>query len=265
MTRVGKKSAPAAPKKAVARVLRAPGKTPQVPAAPSKAVARAPRATDIGAFLAAHPGFIKDHPEILDGLAPDRRDLGAGIVDIQSILIQRLRADNLRLQDLHDDLLATGRANLTRQSRIHGAVLSLLEARSFRELMEVTTTDLAILLDVDVIVLGVENENGIAERSVSGIRLLEPGSVERLMGTGRDVILNADIKGDKMLYGSATGLVASEALLRLHASNEAPTGILALGARHRHRFDPDQGSEFLGFLARVLELCIRTWLGLPRS
>ncbi|MEE8284808.1 MAG: DUF484 family protein [Alphaproteobacteria bacterium] len=244
MTEVGKKSAPQAPK---------------------KTVAQAPAAADIGAFLAANPGFIKDHPEILDGLAPDLRELGAGIVDIQSVLIQRLRTDNLRLQDLHDDILATGRANLTRQSRIHGAVLSLLEARSFRELMEVTTTDLAIKLDVDVIVLGVENENGIAERSVSGIRLLEPGCVERLMGTGRDVVLHADIKGDRILYGSATGLVASEALLRLHASREAPTGILALGARHRHRFDPDQGAELLGFLGKVLELCIRTWLGLPRS
>ncbi len=244
MTGVGKKSARTAPK---------------------KTVAEAPAAADIGAFLTANPGFIKDHPEILDGLAPDRGELGTGVVDMQSVLIQRLRAEKARLQELHDDLLATGRANLTRQSRIHGAVLGLLEARSFRELMEITTTDLAIKLDVDVIVLGVENENGIAERSVSGIRLLEPGCVDRLMGTGRDVVLNADIEGDKNLYGSATGLVASEALLRLHASREAPTGILALGARHRHRFDPDQGSEFLGFLALVLGLCIRTWLGLPRS
>lgn len=233
--------------------------------ASKKTVAKAPASADIGAFLTANPGFIKDHPEILDGLAPERREFGAGVVDMQGALIQRLRTENARLQELHDDLLATGRANLTSQSRIHGAVLSLLEARSFRELMEVTTTDLAIKLDVDVIVLGVENENGIAERSVSGIRLLEPGSVDRLMGTGRDVLLNADIKGDKILFGSATGLVASEALLRLHASPEAPTGILALGARHRHRFDPDQGSELLGFLAQVLELCIRTWLGLPRS
>jgi len=233
--------------------------------APKKTAAKAPRVADIGAFLTANPGFIKDHPEFLDDLTPERQDFGAGVVDMQGVLIQRLRAENVRIQGLHDDLLATRRANLTSQSRIHGAVLSLLEARSFRELMEVTTTDLAIKLDVDVIVLGVENENGIAERSVSGIRLLEPGCVDRLMGTGRDVLLNADIEGDKVLFGSATGLVASEALLRLHASPEAPTGILALGARHQHRFDPDQGSELLGFLAQVLELCIRTWLGLPRS
>ncbi len=235
------------------------------PEAPGKPVEGAPAPADISAFLTANLGFIKDHPEILDGLVPEGRDHGARITDIQSVMIQRLRSGNQRLQELHDELVTTRRANLTSQNRIHGGVLSLLEARSFRELMEVTTTDLVIKLDVDVIILGVENENDIAERSVSGIRLLEPGTVNAIMGPGRDVVLNADIKGDRKLYGAATGLVASEALLRLHASNEAPTGILVLGARHPHRFDPDQGSELLGFLAQVLELCIRTWLGLPRS
>ncbi|MDX1483292.1 MAG: DUF484 family protein [Alphaproteobacteria bacterium] len=233
--------------------------------APGKPASRPPTAAEIGAFLSANPDYLRDHPQVLRTLAPEHRDLGAGVVDMQGVLIQRLRDDNDRLQRQHDDLLAGGRANLTAQSRIHGAVLSLLEARSFRELMEVATTDLAIKLDADVIILGVENENGIAEKSVSGIRLLDPGTVDRLMGPGRDVVLNADIEGDRTLYGSATGLVASEALLRLHASPEAPTGILALGARQPRRFDPDQGSELLGFLAQVLELCIRTWLGLPRS
>lgn len=245
---------------------RARKKSVPAPKPKSKKTATRPlAAADVGAFLAANPDFLSDHPEVLDCLARGRRDFGAGVVDMQGFLIDRLKAENARLQGLHDDLLAAGRANLTSQSRIHGAVLNLLEARSFRELMEVTTTDLAIKLDVDVIVLGVENENGIGERSVSGIRLLEPGCVDKLMGTGRDVVLNADITGRKVLYGSATGLVASEALLRLHASPEAPTGILAMGARQPRRFDPDHGTELLGFLAQVLELSIRTWLGLPRS
>jgi uncharacterized protein YigA (DUF484 family) len=120
-----------------------------------KASVRPPQAAEISAFLAAHPEYLREHPEVFDHLAPERRELGTGVVDMQGFLIEKLRADNARLQVLHDDLLAAGRANLTSQSRIHGAVLSLLEARSFRELMEVTTTDLAIKLDVDIIVLGV--------------------------------------------------------------------------------------------------------------
>ena len=232
--------------------------------APGKAADK-PTAADVGAYLSANPDFIADHPEILDSLVPDRRDFGGGVVDMQGILIDRLRSENKRFRSSHDDLLATGRANLASQSRIHGAILSLLEVRSFRELMDVATTDLAIKLDVDVVILGVENENGIAERSVSGIRLLAPGTVDRLMGEGQDLVLNPHCRGRKVLYGPAKGLVSSEALLRLHASPEAPTGLLALGTRHGGRFDPEQGTELLGFLAQVLELCIRTWLGLPRS
>jgi uncharacterized protein YigA (DUF484 family) len=237
------------------RVSQAPGKTSEA----------TPSAADIKAFLSANPDYIAEHPEMLDSLVPDHRALGGGVVDLQGVLIDRLQSENKRLHGSHDDLLANGRAKLASQSRIHGSVLSLLDARSFRELMDVITTDLAIKLDADVVILGVENENRIAERSVSSVRLLAPGTVDRLMGPDQDLVLNADCKGRKMLYGAASGLVASEALLRLHASPDAPTGILALGARHGGRFNPDQGTELLGFLAQVLELCIHTWLGLPRS
>jgi uncharacterized protein YigA (DUF484 family) len=234
------------------------------PEAPGK-TADKPTAEDVGAYLSANPDFIADHPEILDSIVPGRRELGGGVIDMQGVLIDRLRAENQRLRGEYDHLLATGRANIASQGRIHGAILSLLEARSFRTLMDAVTTDLAIKLDVDIITLGVENENGISESSVSGIRLLAPGTVDRLMGEGQDLVLNPHCRGRKILYGSAKGLVASEALLRLHASPEAPTGLLALGTRHGGRFDPEQGTELLGFLAQVLELSIRTWLGLPRS
>ena len=74
-----------------------------------------------------------------------------------------------------------------------------------------------------------------------------------------------DIEGDPQIYGAATGLVCSEALLRLHPNPQVPTGLLALGSRNRGRFDPGQGTELLIFLARSLDHCIRTWLGLPPS
>ncbi|HEX9810039.1 MAG TPA: DUF484 family protein [Alphaproteobacteria bacterium] len=224
-----------------------------------------PSQADIRAFLAANPRYLTENPEVLDALVPDHRHNGEQVIDMQGFLIDRLRAENGRLTECHAKLLATTRTNLASQGRIHGAALALLEARSFRELIEVATTDLAVRLDVDVAVLAVENSGGLPDRTVSGIRLLQRGGVDRLMGTERDVVLNAHTRGRKLLYGAATGLVASEALLRLHASPEAPTGLLALASREGGRFDSGQGTELLGFLARTLELCIRTWLGLPRS
>ncbi len=229
------------------------------------AVERPPGKADVRAFLAANPHYLTDNPDVLAAVVPKARALGERVVDLQGVLVGRLRAENAELAARHAELLATVRANAASQARIHGVALTLLEARSFRELIEVATTDLAVRLDVDVAVLGVENGEHMARQSVSGIRVLAPGDVARLMGEDRDVVLRTGVRGRKRLYGGGAGLVRSEALLRLDASPEAPAVMLALGARDAGRFDPSQGTELLGFLACTLELCIRTWLGLSKS
>lgn len=242
---------------------------PKARGAKPKPSAEAPSREDVRAFLAENPQYLTDNPDVLAAIVPKARHKDEQVVDMQGFLIGRLRAENAKLKEDHGELLATVRVNAGSQARVHAATLMLLESRSFRELIEVATTDLAVRLDVDIAMLGVENEGRMQRHSVSGIRLLAPGTVARVMGDGdgadRDVVLRSGIKGRKSLYGEGAGLVRSEALLRLAASPEAPTGVLALGSRRADRFDPDHGTELLGFLGRTLELCIRTWLGLPRS
>ena len=235
------------------------------PTAPRAAAPRAPAKADIRAFLSENPHYLVDNPDVLSAVTPRPRHAGAPVTDLQGYLIARLRDENEKLLARHAELLATTRANLLSQGRIHNAALMILEARSFAELIEIVTTDLAVRLDVDIAALAVENDERPGRPTVAGIRLLAPGDVDRLIGADRDCVLNTGITGDSALYGAGAGLVASEALLRLHASPEAPTGILALASRDAARFDPGQGAELLNFLARVLELCIRTWLDLPKS
>ncbi len=235
------------------------------PAAPAPQTAREPSLDEVRAFLAAHPHYLTDHPEVLAQIVPETRHEGGNITDLQGFLIERLRGENQKLARRHAELLATTRANAQAQSHIHTAALALLEARSFAGLIEVITTDLALALDVDVVALVLENPGELSRHSVAGIRILPPGDVDRHMGAGRDIVLNAGIKGRRAIYGAGAGLVASEALLRLNASPQTPVGMLALASRDPAHFDPTQGSELLVFLAGVLELCIRTWLNLPRS
>lgn len=226
---------------------------------------RSPAKADIRAFLADNPHYLTDNPEVLAAVTPAPRHADERVTDMQGFLIARLREENARLDARHAELLATVRANAASQGRIHNAALMILEARSFEELIEIATTDLAVRLDVDIAMLAVERTGVPDRKSAAGIRLLPAGSVDRIIGEGRDVVLNTAVSGSQEIYGAGAGLVASEALLRLRASPEAPMGILALGSRDRARFDPGQGTELLAFLARVIELCIRTWLGLPRS
>ncbi len=94
--------------------------------------------------------------------------------------------------------------------------------------------------------------------------MLEPGSVDELIGTGHDALLRSDVVGDPALFGAAAaGLVRSDALVRLRVSSAAPIGLLALGARKPGVFHPGQGTELLSFLAQVIEHSIRAWLDLP--
>ena len=77
------------------------------------------------------------------------------------------------------------------------------------------------------------------------------------------MLLHENIDADPEIFGEASGLVRSEALVRLRISLRTPAGLLAFGSRDPERFGPSQATELLNFLARVLEHCIRTWLRLP--
>lgn len=232
---------------------------------PRKAVADV-EADRVAAYLRRNPTFLDDYPELLEVLLPPkRRQHGEAIVDFQSAMIDRLRGENRRAAELQANLLATSRANMTTQSRVHAGVLALLEATNFENLIQAITTDLAVLLDVDVVALCVEAPASQPRRDVAGVHMLATGEVDAILGQNRDIVLIPDSRGENALYGAAAGLVRSEALLRLRPSARAPMGLLALGSRVESRFDPSQGTELLGFLARTLELCIRTWLELPRE
>src|SRR5262249_47603248 len=183
----------------------------------------------------------------------------------QHFLLDRLRHDLIRLNAEHRTLLATSRGNLASQSRVHKAVITILAASSFEQLLQIATTDLAVLLDVDVVTIGVESAATLTSHlPVHGIRLLKTGTVERLLGDDKSAALSADIHGDPALFGGAAGLVRSQALLRLSFGRGSPVGLLCIGARKPGRFHPGLGTELLTFLARALAITIRPWLNPAR-
>lgn len=218
---------------------------------------------EVVAFLREHPAFLMEHPDLLHVLTPPAQQRGAGILDMQHFMLQRLQTEIARLKNQQRALISTSRANLASQSRIHQAVLALLAAPSFEHLIQIVTTDFAVLLDADVITLAVESVAcGQSHLSVRGVQLLERGAVERLFGADRDVLLMTETEGDPALFGSGAGLVRSAALLRLKVSPQAPAGLLAIGARKPGKFHASQGTELLGFLAKSLAVVIAGWLDL---
>ena len=235
------------------------------PAAPAEIVREVVRqnleARDVLAYLRRHPEFLDEHPEALRLLRPPGREVGDGVVDFQHFLYERQRREINRINLEYRNLIAVSRGNLASQTRVHKAALAVLAAPSFGQLLQIVTTDLAVLLDVDVVTIAVENIAGIAPRlNTHGVHLLEAGTVEEWLGADKAVIYEADVAGDPLLFGGAAGLVRSQALVRLRFGRETPTGLLCIGTRKPGRFHPGLGTELLGFLGRVVGISIGLWL-----
>lgn len=230
---------------------------------PVVTVERSAAAAEVIAFLRRNPDFFVQHPEILDLLTPPAATRGEGVVDMQQFMLKRQRDDIAKLKGQQRSLIGTTRANLASQTRVHTAVLTLLSASSFEQLIQIVTTDLAMLLDADVVTIGVEGNGAKHRLSHQGVQILANGTVDRVLGPERDVALFSDAPGDPALFGGGADLVRSAALLRLSVSRSAPAGLLCIGTRKPGRFHPGQGTELLGFLARSLGITIAAWLDLP--
>ena len=217
-------------------------------------------ATDIIRFLSDNPDFFSQNPDVLDHVRLPARNAGTGVVDFQSVLVERLKSDKTNASKMQKELIETFRANMNNQSRIHTAVLVLLEAENFEEFIETITQDFPVLLDVDTASVVIESTSKeIPFIHQSGMRFVRAGTVSRWLGTC-DALLQSNVNGQEEIFGPGAGLVKSHALLRLEISPQTPAGILAFGSRDPDMFQPDQAIDQIGFLAQVVERCFRLWL-----
>jgi uncharacterized protein len=218
-------------------------------------------AAQITDYLRRHPDFLQKNPDAIALLTPPGRDIGEGVIDLQKVMLERLRAEMGRLKTTQRKLIATNRVNLQTQGRVHSAVLAIIEAPSLEHLVHTVTSDLALILDLDVVALAVEAaDSKVTAGHVAGIARLPCGSVDRLIGEARETRLRPEGEGEVEIFGAGAGLVRSDALVRLKVSPDAPVGLIGFGSRRESTFHPSQGTELLGFLARALEVSIRAWL-----
>ncbi len=215
---------------------------------------------DIINWLRDHPDFLKKHPELLDHMAPPKENFGKGVADFQHYMVKRLKADRDEVLESAREIVETSRANMNSQTRIHRAILLLLEAQSFPDFIHTLTMDFPSLLDTDIVSLIVETDGDIVPQiHMQGVRAVPPGTVQLLM-KDKPIILEARIAGLEEIYGGGAGLVKSQALLKLHIGQEAPAAMIAFGSRDPDMFESGQGTELIAFLGCVTERLFQAWL-----
>ena len=93
-----------------------------------------------------------------------------------------------------------------------------------------------------------------------GVVVIETGTIDKWMRRTDDIVLVGGAPGRRVIFGKNASEIRSYALLRLKFGPKLPGGLLALGSSDAAGFRPRQGTELIGFLARVLEICVRRWL-----
>lgn len=218
------------------------------------------------ALVLSHADHLAGDAEMLAALLP-RADHNGQVADLQRFIIARLRQELSNVRAQGKAFLEAAAANLLAQERIHSAVLRLLEARSFRDLIRIVSQDLAALVGADAVVLCIESSDSqdLPSQPKAGIAILPRGQVETTLGEGTRHVLNAGRKLLPSVYGRLARKVRSEALIRLSFGRKAPPGLLVLGSYDADTFAPDQRTELLEFLGRALERILRGFLARDRD
>lgn len=214
----------------------------------------------VGEFLSHNPDYLARNPDIIKSMTAPSRWSGDGVADMQQFMLEQLRGEIDNLRDCAQDVIETSRTNMSVQTRTHTAVLALLSATTIEQLVLVVGEDFPLLLDIDVASIGFEPDNRPdSELSAAAVVKFLPGDTDRYLGPDQDVRLMREYAADRVLFGEGAGLVHSAALARVRPGHRTPPGLIALGSRGG-AFHPGQGTELIGFLARVAERCIERCL-----
>ena len=229
----------------------------------------APITEEMREQIISQPEVILDDHEMMRALiAANERTMGANIVDLRGIAMERLESRLDRLEETHRSVIAAAYENLAGMNVIHRAVLRMLDPADFEVFMNDLGGEVAEILRVDCVRLvletAVEDESPAVKRLGKVLVVAEPGFISGYVGqqaaAERPVTLRQIHEQDDRVYGDSGYWVRSEACIRLDLGAGRLPGMLVMGAEDPHQFKPGQGTDLLAFFGGVFERAMRRWL-----
>ena len=220
--------------------------------------------------IIAQPDVILEDQDLMRALiSANERAMGANIIDLRGIAMDRLEARLDRLEDTHRSVIAAAYENLAGTNQVHRAILRMLDPVEFENFLRDLGGEVATILRVESIRLvleSVQDESDPAVRRLGDVlSVAEPGFIDDYLSRGRNapvrqVTLRQIHEGDVRIYGGDAEFIRSEACLLLDFGEGRLPGMLAMGAEDPHQFTPQQGTDLLAFFAGVFERAMRRWL-----
>ncbi|MFO1174228.1 MAG: DUF484 family protein [Paracoccaceae bacterium] len=214
------------------------------------------------------PEMILEDRDLMKALiAANERAMGANIVDLRGIAMERLEVRLDRLEDTHRSVIAAAYENLAGTNQIHRAVLRMLDPADFEGFLTSLGGDVAQILRVESVRLVLESLQGGEEEAAvrrlgQVLSVTAPGFIDGYIGRGlsRPVVLRKTGPEAASVFGEAAAVIRSEAVMRLDLGPGRLPGMLALGSADAHQFRTNQGTDLLAFFAGVFERAMRRWL-----
>ena len=116
--------------------------------------------------------ILDDHDMMRALIAANERTMGANIVDLRGIAMERLESRLDRLEDTHRSVIAAAYENLAGMNLIHRAVLRMLDPTDFETFVKDLGSEVAELGDrlVDLLLRGNNLTNEEARNHVSFLK-----------------------------------------------------------------------------------------------
>lgn len=225
---------------------------------------------DLRDRILAAPEAVLEDRDVMNALViANERAMGANIVDLRGIAMQRLETRLDRLEDTHRSVIAAAYENLAGTNQVHRAMLQMLDPLSFEDFLKGLSGEVAQTLRVDCMRLVLESVQEAADPALRRLGevlyVARPGFVADYLTGGRNVparpvVLRQAQASDATLYGDKAGQIGSEALMRLDFGRGRLPGMLVMGSEDPHHFRPTHGTDLLAFFAGVFERTMRRWL-----
>ena len=181
------------------------------------------------------------------------------VISFEERAVAQLRQRLGAAEEANQDLIAFARGHSGATASIHEAVLAAMDADGFDALLHVITQEWPLILGLDAVVLALVVGKEGFRADANGVQFVAPQMVVRAMEASNGVTMR-NVEQGHPLFGPASTLIRSEALIRIEAGAPLPTGLLVLGQRSSQSLDGRHGSELMMFLGRSIAAIMRRWL-----
>lgn len=211
----------------------------------------------VAAFLADHPDFFMDQPDLVRQL---KIPTDAGIaISLAEFQIRKLREQVASLERENDHMIETARINSVLFERTRSLVLALLDAQDLEDVSVALDEKLALGFDIPVVRLLLSDQFQVPDglpliSAIQRTALEDGGALAHAISDHAPWIGRLTKERRQTLFGDAIAQVESCATLGLIRGHTY--GLLALGHPDPTHFQSNQDTLFLDHIGEALAMIL---------